>query len=109
MEELQKKQEESMARRRKKRAQREKKVQPAQRLSPAEPSENLEGMIHRLSATHREAESIEHLAAVPSESKSGDFINNLQKEAKLMIRLNHPNIIKIYQIIESETECYIVM
>jgi serine/threonine protein kinase len=37
------------------------------------------------------------------------FIDDLQKEVQLMMRLKHPNIVSIYQVIESENECYIVM
>jgi serine/threonine protein kinase len=52
----------------------------------------------------------EEPTVIPEREKgSALFIDNLQKEVQLMMRLNHPNIIKIYQVIESETECYIVM
>lgn len=48
-----------------------------------------------------------HVSESPPETLA--FINGLQKEVQLMMRLCHPNIIKIYQVIESESECYIVM
>lgn len=34
---------------------------------------------------------------------------NFQSEVQLMMRLDHPNIIKVYQVIESEEESLIVM
>ena len=37
------------------------------------------------------------------------FMKDLQNEVKMMMKLNHPNIIKIYQVIDSAEECYIVM
>lgn len=43
------------------------------------------------------------------EKGSSKFIDKLQNEVQLMMRLCHPNIIKVYQVIESEKECYIVM
>ncbi|OUM67217.1 hypothetical protein PIROE2DRAFT_5372 [Piromyces sp. E2] len=37
------------------------------------------------------------------------YYDRLQNEVQLMMRLDHPNIIKIYQVIESEEETLIVM
>jgi len=37
------------------------------------------------------------------------YYERLQNEVQLMMRLDHPNIIKIYQVIESEEETLIVM
>lgn len=37
------------------------------------------------------------------------YYERLQNEVQLMMRLDHPNIIKIYQVIESEDETLIVM
>jgi len=37
------------------------------------------------------------------------YYQRLQNEVQLMMRLDHPNIIKIYQVIESEEETLIVM
>lgn len=69
-------------------------------------------IIEKLKEGNRSLISVENEAptAVPENEKgSALFINSLQKEVQLMMRLNHPNIIKIYQVIESEKECYIVM
>jgi serine/threonine protein kinase len=50
------------------------------------------------------------LPPLPKEgAKEGGLISSLQKEVQLLMRLQHPNIIKIYQVIDSDTECHIVM
>jgi serine/threonine protein kinase len=37
------------------------------------------------------------------------IVSNLEIEVQLIMRLNHPNIIKVYQVLDSEDECLIVM
>ena len=37
------------------------------------------------------------------------IVSNLEIEVQLIVRLNHPNIIKVYQVIDSDDECLIVM
>jgi serine/threonine protein kinase len=37
------------------------------------------------------------------------FISSMQLEVQLLMRLEHPNIINLYQIMESDDECYVVM
>jgi hypothetical protein len=37
------------------------------------------------------------------------IVSNLDIEVQLILRLNHPNIIKVYQVLDSEDECLIVM
>lgn len=37
------------------------------------------------------------------------FISGLQLEVQLLMRLNHPNVIRLYQVIETDEECYVVM
>ncbi|KAJ3308251.1 Protein kinase [Boothiomyces sp. JEL0838] len=38
-----------------------------------------------------------------------EYLSNFQKEALLLMRFNHPNIIKIFKVIESPENVYIVM
>jgi serine/threonine protein kinase len=38
-----------------------------------------------------------------------NFINKLENEVQLLMRLDHPNVIRTYQVIDSEEECYVVM
>ncbi|KAJ3269681.1 Map microtubule affinity-regulating kinase [Terramyces sp. JEL0728] len=38
-----------------------------------------------------------------------DSLSGFQKEVLLLMRLNHPNIVKIYQVVESTKDIYIVM
>lgn len=38
-----------------------------------------------------------------------DFVSKLQLEVQLMLRLEHPNIVTVYQVIDSEEECFIIM
>lgn len=42
-------------------------------------------------------------------STSVNFINQLENEVQLLMRLDHPNVIRTYQVIDSEEECYVVM
>ena len=46
---------------------------------------------------------------IPEETDSMPFISKLQKEVQLMMRLDHPHVIKVFQVLETEDECYIVM
>lgn len=38
-----------------------------------------------------------------------DFVSKLQPEVQLMLRLDHPHIVKVFQVIDTEDECFIVM
>lgn len=49
------------------------------------------------------------IPAAQEDSSTANFINKLENEVQLLMRLDHPNIIKTYQVIDSEEECYIVM
>ena len=42
-------------------------------------------------------------------SEQIDFVSKLQLEVQLMLRLEHPNIVTVYQVINSEEECFIIM
>lgn len=37
------------------------------------------------------------------------FIKELQTEVQLLMRLDHPNIIKIFEVLDTEDECYVIM
>ena len=37
------------------------------------------------------------------------FLEKFQLEVKIMMRLDHPNILRIYQVIDSEAFCYVVL
>lgn len=50
-----------------------------------------------------EAEAEHNQPLVPS------FIASLQLEVQLLMRLNHPNVIRLYQVMETDDECYVVM
>ncbi|KAI3654153.1 hypothetical protein MP228_000872 [Amoeboaphelidium protococcarum] len=41
--------------------------------------------------------------------KAAVVLNKLSKEVKLLMRLDHPNIIKLHQVIDTEGELYIIM
>ena len=43
------------------------------------------------------------------EEKTGNIVTKMELEVQLMMRLDHPNIVKIYQVIESDAELFIVM
>lgn len=37
------------------------------------------------------------------------YLSSIQLEVQLLMRLDHPNVIKLYQMVENEDECYVVM
>ncbi|KAJ3161812.1 Map microtubule affinity-regulating kinase [Geranomyces michiganensis] len=37
------------------------------------------------------------------------FVSQLQLEVQLLMRLDHPNVIRLYQVMETEEECFVVM
>ncbi|KAJ3125508.1 Serine/threonine-protein kinase par-1 [Nowakowskiella sp. JEL0407] len=41
--------------------------------------------------------------------KTSSFVSSLQTEVQLLMRLDHPNVIRLYQVMESEDECFVVM
>jgi serine/threonine protein kinase len=45
----------------------------------------------------------------PTDSATMNFIEKLENEVQLLMRLDHPNVIKTYQVIDSHDECYVVM
>ena len=51
-------------------------------------------------------QQLEHIA---DNSKAPALLREMENEVKLLMRLNHPNIIKTYQIIDSEAETFVVM
>lgn len=38
-----------------------------------------------------------------------EFVRQLQTEVQLLMRLDHPNVIKVYQVVDTEDECFVVM
>ncbi|KAJ3355923.1 hypothetical protein HDU91_005612 [Kappamyces sp. JEL0680] len=45
----------------------------------------------------------------PTDASTMSFIEKLENEVQLLMRLDHPNVIKTYQVIDSEEECFVVM
>lgn len=48
-------------------------------------------------------------AQVTSTAQHRTILDKLSKEVKLLMRLDHQNIIKLHQVIETDTEMYIIM
>ena len=42
-------------------------------------------------------------------SDDPEFVRGLQLEVQLLMRLDHPNIIKLYQVLDTDDECLVVM
>jgi len=51
----------------------------------------------------------EPVPEVDPASVQPSYLAVIQLEVQLLMRLDHPNVIKLYQMVESEDECYIVM
>ena len=49
------------------------------------------------------------LANETSTAQHRDVLNKLSKEVKLLMRLDQPNVIKLHQVIETDSEMYIIM
>ncbi|KAI8899923.1 kinase-like domain-containing protein [Globomyces pollinis-pini] len=45
----------------------------------------------------------------PPKTATDGFISKLENEVQLMMRLDHPNVIKTYQVLDSPDECFVVM
>jgi serine/threonine protein kinase len=54
-------------------------------------------------------ESDDEMIVAHPEAEGVDFVSKLQLEVQLMLRLEHPNIVPVYQVIDSEEECFIIM
>ena len=55
------------------------------------------------------AKSAEEEPATQSTFEAPTFLKQLSTEVQLLMRLDHPNIIRLFQVIESEDECYVIM
>jgi serine/threonine protein kinase len=42
-------------------------------------------------------------------SNQPTLFKNLNSEVKLLMRLSHPNIVQLYQVIDTDNECYVIM
>jgi calcium/calmodulin-dependent protein kinase I len=50
----------------------------------------------------------EEVAIKIIEKKNARAVEDLQKEAEVMAKIEHPNVIRVYQIFENSTKCYMV-
>lgn len=59
----------------------------------------------------RQSSAISHMnvSREPSLRKNSDFIIGYNPEIKAKIRLDHPNIAKLYRIIETPSEFYLIV
>ena len=48
-------------------------------------------------------------SVVAAAGGSARFLSSLSKEVKLLMRLEHPNIIKLHQVIDTDSELFIIM
>ncbi|KAJ3410443.1 Map microtubule affinity-regulating kinase [Chytridiales sp. JEL 0842] len=49
------------------------------------------------------------LKSASEKEAAPSFVSSLQLEVQLLMRLDHPNIISLYQVMETEDECYVIM
>ncbi|KAJ3311308.1 Map microtubule affinity-regulating kinase [Boothiomyces sp. JEL0838] len=45
----------------------------------------------------------------PKQEGNPSLISSLENEVKLLLRLDHPNVVKIYQVIDGPKECHVIM
>ena len=55
------------------------------------------------------ADQVDKKKKKKKDEKMPSFLDALQLEVQLLMRLEHPNIIKLYQMMENDEECYVVM
>jgi serine/threonine protein kinase len=51
----------------------------------------------------------EPVVEVASEVAQPSYLAVIQLEVQLLMRLDHPNVIKLHQMVETDDECYVVM
>ncbi|KAJ3164174.1 hypothetical protein HK101_000491, partial [Irineochytrium annulatum] len=49
------------------------------------------------------------VAPATADAGTPTFVSTMQLEVQLLMRLDHPNVINLYQVMETEDECYVVM
>lgn len=50
----------------------------------------------------------EEVAIKVIDKKNARAVEDLQTEAEVMAKIDHPNVIRVYQIFENTTKCYMV-
>ncbi len=50
----------------------------------------------------------EEVAIKVIDKKNARAVEDLQSEAEVMAKIDHPNVIRVYQIFENTTKCYMV-
>ena len=81
-------------------------------LSNSKKNENGSSEFNTHYPAHNEDESVTekiHNPLTDGNDTTNDFVSKLQLEVQLMLRLDHPNIVKVYQVIDSEEETLIIM
>ncbi|KAJ3034559.1 Map microtubule affinity-regulating kinase, partial [Rhizophlyctis rosea] len=91
---------------------------PDRTASPAPDSERQRDGSERASVPERGSRSVtkdarEGLGGGTPPSAGGapapSFVSQLQLEVQLLMRLDHPNVIRLYQVMETEDECFVIM
>ncbi|KAJ3177047.1 Map microtubule affinity-regulating kinase [Gaertneriomyces sp. JEL0708] len=82
---------------------------PQRSPTQKEPTTNGTGPVPS-TADHNKTPAVAAAAAdgKPKESTPA-FVSQLQLEVQLLMRLDHPNVIRLYQVMETEDECFVVM
>ncbi|KAJ3205290.1 Map microtubule affinity-regulating kinase [Dinochytrium kinnereticum] len=60
-------------------------------------------------ASGSQAKKEEKEKAADEGGDTPSFMSTLQLEVQLLMRLDHPNVINLYQVMETEDECFVVM
>ncbi|KAJ3318943.1 hypothetical protein HDV06_006932 [Boothiomyces sp. JEL0866] len=68
--------------------------------------ENLVNLEEFMKKVRMEAKEVLHFEKEPS---VGELMSNMEHEVLLLMRLSHPNIIKIFKVVETNDDIYIIM
>lgn len=69
----------------------------------------IEAMAEKAKQQARKSKDKTPPAPVLEITSQPSYLASIQLEVQLLMRLEHPNVIKLYQMVENDDECFVVM
>lgn len=86
-------------------------ISPPSATASPDPFDPCNQALGHLPSANEENSSSQKIA-VPNTTREDympDFVKRLQVEVQLLMRLDHHHVIKVYQVLETDDECFIIM